>query len=1266
MRCMKFRKKSKTTLILFYILVSYASIPFFIGLESSRSSPSQNIRPLESLNGLDELESNLDDKTEMNTEIFSGISEKYDKELQTFLTELKVDDECCESGEIKTIVMFDKAISKIQRLNVLQSHFDNFEVIYNYDIISGAYIRIDPYELIDAETEIMEITGITKIYKSQTFTQPVITEDAEDNKLNSIIPSALDKADYSNWWLSAIGADGLTEDGSGVKIAIIDSGVYDHPGLTISESENFVSEDSTTNDLNGHGTHCAGIAAGNGDGSDGKFRGVAPGAEIINARAADSFGALDDGDIISAIQWADGRADIISMSFGGGQPAAYDPITAAIDSAVDAGVICVVSSGNSGPEYFTGGSPAVGTDAIAVGATNSADELASFSSWGPTYSYLGYPDVVAPGVDIISCDAKDAVISRQYRYIGDYFDFDDDADYIPLSGTSMSCPMVAGALAILKQAYPGITPETARIALLEGACSLSSLNDNELLKAGAGLINVSASLDFLDSLSSINDVAKAYPSELPIKPYDLLHFPGDQQQFNITLINGDGKNCYIQKPTITGISIDLDKSTLLFSDAGTKFFAIDIKINNNAVPKKYSFQINITDALATEIYDTINVSFEVKLPEYSVLMDSFHGLNDWLPEASFYQMDFYESMQKFATENVSLEYNALSWTPNYDEQLNNSLLTEERLGQYDLIVLQSPILPYSPREIKAINSYYSNGGNLLFLGTKSQQLCKDNINALFSTLGTGIQITDKNLLDDQWLGLGASVSTQEVTDLNHPEIFAGVNEFIWFYGTALSTSGGADSIATLDGETIAATYDGSSMGAGKLVAFGDLHWMGDYYDLSGYETQHSRLMENLINYYRDDNNVSLQLELQSQQTATGNLDLSLYGKYTQNNSLIPSSILTNELSVVLKNEGFSKDIIMSSTQDGIAFNNTYTIPSPNSNPYTFEANLTLSGTIYDATSKLLYFDDSLMPEIQALTVDNDNVTRASESVEIQAELDSNSYNDFNGYLALYSDSFYNNEQTINTTISFSHFSGNTYNYVYNPPYSAPSGLSMTYITPNSTSGSYMNAFVPRVNFYIYNNPPEFVEDESSFSINSGSEVLFKDTTSDEGGSYIYELLQEDSVNFKISVEDSVNYEDDPNDMQVYVNLFICTTTSDNYVSLIYPAELVVSEIEYNSDSKQHEGSLTIPKEMKYSSITGTKKISTETDVQSNGNILGLLYISVYDNEGGVNQFTIFLAIGASQDTDDLILWIIIIAIIAIIALIVIIVIVANKRNEKRY
>ncbi|MFX0046649.1 MAG: S8 family serine peptidase, partial [Candidatus Hermodarchaeota archaeon] len=481
--------------------------------------------------------------------------------------------------ELKIIMLFKKETSKLVRIELIDSILDEYEIITNYDIIPAVYLKCDPYELYNKKEKLEEIAALDKVYKSRNYESPYYLEALPKT-------SALSAISYPNWWLPAIGGENLAYDGTGVKVAVLDTGIYQHPDLNIIASQNFVSEESSLEvyDYYGHGTHVAGIIGGDGSASSGKYRGVAPGVSLINAKSG-SLSGLEEGDIISAIEWSvnTANADIISMSFGDNYPIGSDPLILALTAATDLGVICVSSAGNAGPEYISGGSPASGVDVIAVGASDSNNNLASFSSWGPSLSYMSYPDIVAPGVNIISTEAPESVISDQYRFIGDYFDYPGDGDYIPLSGTSMACPMVAGALAIMKQAYPTMTPETARIALLEGAQKLSNVDDAEQLKSGYGLINITASLLYLDYLnttySDVNDIAKITPNTLPVKPFDLIHFPGDHQLYNLTLISGKNVTLDLNVPNnIDGISLSLDKSQILFADAGVDFVAVNAEI----------------------------------------------------------------------------------------------------------------------------------------------------------------------------------------------------------------------------------------------------------------------------------------------------------------------------------------------------------------------------------------------------------------------------------------------------------------------------------------------------------------------------------------------------------------------------------------------------------------------------------------------------------------------------------------------------------------
>jgi subtilisin family serine protease len=288
--------------------------------------------------------------------------------------------------------------------------------------------------------------------------------------------------------------------GSGVEIAILDTGIDDtHPDLDDLDDDPTTidpkvviaidfTDDLTTNDLFGHGTHVAGIAAGTGAVSNGTYKGVALGAMLWNVKVLNQYGWGFWSWVISGIEYAaygpDGtpntgdEADIISMSLGSYEwTDGTDPVSTAVDAAVDAGVVVAVAAGNWG-DYFGIGVPATARKAITVGASDKLDYMAGFSSRGPTIDFRVKPDVVAPGVDIMSAVARGSYFEWLYNqgYIpGVDTDGDGYVDYISISGTSMSTPHVAGtaALMIQKGVPPGwLTPKYVKNALISTAVDL--------------------------------------------------------------------------------------------------------------------------------------------------------------------------------------------------------------------------------------------------------------------------------------------------------------------------------------------------------------------------------------------------------------------------------------------------------------------------------------------------------------------------------------------------------------------------------------------------------------------------------------------------------------------------------------------------------------------------------------------------------------------------------------------------------------------------
>ncbi len=249
-------------------------------------------------------------------------------------------------------------------------------------------------------------------------------------------------------------------DGKGVKIAVLDTGVdATHPDLKdqVVAAKNFTPA-ATADDKVGHGTHVASIAAGTGAKSGGKYKGVAPGADILNGKVLDDAGSGDDSGILAGMEWAaEQGAQVVNMSLGGSDTPEIDPLEAAVNKlSAEKGILFAIAAGNSGPESI--GSPGSADAALTVGSVDKTDKLAESSSTGPRLGDGAIkPDVTGPGVAITAASAKGSLIEQE---VGEK-----PAGYLTISGTSMATPHVAGAAAILKQQHPDWTSAELKGAL---------------------------------------------------------------------------------------------------------------------------------------------------------------------------------------------------------------------------------------------------------------------------------------------------------------------------------------------------------------------------------------------------------------------------------------------------------------------------------------------------------------------------------------------------------------------------------------------------------------------------------------------------------------------------------------------------------------------------------------------------------------------------------------------------------------------------------
>ena len=250
------------------------------------------------------------------------------------------------------------------------------------------------------------------------------------------------------------------------------------------DSSNFVGGSSTPSDQYGHGTHVAGIIAGNGFDSGGARSGIAPASRLVVLKVLDGSGRGRISDVIAALDYVVAHRDelnirVANLSIATGVYESYntDPLTLAAKRAVEAGIVVVAAAGNNGRnpqgETHYGGITAPGNApwVLTVGASSHMgtidredDTIAPFSSRGPTaIDRAAKPDLVAPGVGIESLSAPNSTLyNTRSAYLLPGTVPTSYPPYLSLSGTSMSAPVVAGTVALMLQANPSLTPNAVK------------------------------------------------------------------------------------------------------------------------------------------------------------------------------------------------------------------------------------------------------------------------------------------------------------------------------------------------------------------------------------------------------------------------------------------------------------------------------------------------------------------------------------------------------------------------------------------------------------------------------------------------------------------------------------------------------------------------------------------------------------------------------------------------------------------------------------
>ena len=314
------------------------------------------------------------------------------------------------------------------------------EVTHRYRLVSAAAMRLRPSDL-------------------QALSQDDAVEYIwPDLSVHTCLDASVPRLRAVQVW-----AAGLR--GEGVRIGVVDTGIDAHHADfagRIAATSSHIGGDGT--DDNGHGTHVAGIIAGSGAVSSGRYRGVAPAARLFVAKVLDHTGAGTMSGVMAGIEWAvEQGVQVINLSLGTEDPSdGSDALSTLCDQVVrQTGTLICTAVGNYGPDPCSVSAPGCARWVVTVGALDGNDKVPDFSSRGPTSDGRVKPDVVCPGTGIVSAQARGTALGP---VVG--------PGYVRLSGTSMAAPFATGAVALLLQAQPNLRPDQLKYVLLASTVNL--------------------------------------------------------------------------------------------------------------------------------------------------------------------------------------------------------------------------------------------------------------------------------------------------------------------------------------------------------------------------------------------------------------------------------------------------------------------------------------------------------------------------------------------------------------------------------------------------------------------------------------------------------------------------------------------------------------------------------------------------------------------------------------------------------------------------
>lgn len=286
--------------------------------------------------------------------------------------------------------------------------------------------------------------------------------------------------------------------GRGISVVVMDTGICKHKDFFFNKNRVIVFKDFLNGresfyDDNGHGTHVCGILGGDGTMSDGLYKGIAPECNLIVLKVLNRQGNGNVPDVLEGLRWVIENKEkynirIVNISVGTSKTelAHEDSILVrGVNEVWDHGIVVVTAAGNGGPNPQSIGAPGISRKIITVGAYDDINAFSAkggtmqnYSGRGPTLSCIKKPDIVAPGSNILSCN-----LINPYNYLNFPIALGTISSgsksknlfsnmYISKSGTSMSTPMVSGAIALLLSVFPEMSNLEVKVRLKNSAVNM--------------------------------------------------------------------------------------------------------------------------------------------------------------------------------------------------------------------------------------------------------------------------------------------------------------------------------------------------------------------------------------------------------------------------------------------------------------------------------------------------------------------------------------------------------------------------------------------------------------------------------------------------------------------------------------------------------------------------------------------------------------------------------------------------------------------------